>query len=148
MKADRIARLSIEKFEAGNVDVDAFDHEAHVYIAWLYLKTFPRAQAAARFCAALRRLTERVGVPARYHETISRFFLELIARRRDTAAARDWPAFRRENDDLCSGAAELLQRHYSPELLSSERARTSFVMPDRRVEQTALRTGLRSRPDR
>jgi hypothetical protein len=49
---------------------------------------------------------------------------------------------------LCSGAAELLQRHYSPELLSSERARTSFVMPDRRVEQTALRTGLRSRPDR
>ena len=134
MKADQLAQLSIESFETGNVDVGAFDHESHVYIAWLYLQTFPRAQAADRFCTALRRLTERIGVPAKYHETISRFFLELIARRRDTAAARDWPAFRRDNDDLCSGAAELLQRHYSPELLWSVRARTSFVMPDRRVE--------------
>jgi hypothetical protein len=134
MKADRFAQLSIENFETGNVDVDAFDHEAHVYIAWLYLKTFPRAQAADRFCAALRRLTERAGAPAKYHETISRFFLGLIARRRDTSGAADWPAFHRENDDLCKGAAGLLQRHYSPELLSSVRARTSFVMPDLRVE--------------
>ena len=134
MIADRFAQLSIENFETGNVDVGAFDHEAHVYIAWLYLETLPRAQAADRFCAALQRLTERVGVPAKYHETISRFFLGLIARRRDTSGAADWPSFCRENDDLCKGAAELLQRHYSPELLSSDRARTSFVIPDRRVE--------------
>ena len=27
--------LSIEAFESGSIDAEAFDHESHVYIAWL-----------------------------------------------------------------------------------------------------------------
>ena len=133
MNAATHARLSVAAFEAGEIDVDAFDHEAHVYVAWLYLEQFPPEQAADRFCAALRRLTERLGLSGKYHETISRFFLQLIADRRDAAPGDAWPAFRRKNEDLCSGAAALLDRHYSRELLSSDRARVEYVTPDRRV---------------
>jgi hypothetical protein len=131
VNARKLGRLSVESFESGAIDVDAFDHEAHVYIAWCYFEAFPPALAADRFCAALQRLTGKIGVPDKYHETITRFFLHLIAERRGYEPEEDWPAFRRRNKDLCSGAAALLQYHYSQELLSSDRARVSFVSPDR-----------------
>lgn len=127
------ARLSVESLESGTIDVDAFDHEAHVYVAWCYFAEFPPELAADRFCGAFRRLTEKIGAPDKYHETITRFFLQLIAERRGNDPAEGWPAFRRSNEDLCSAAAVLLHRHYSQELLSSDRARGSFVMPDRRA---------------
>jgi hypothetical protein len=123
--------VSIENFESGVVDPDRFDHEAHVYVAWLYLKAFPRRMAADRYCAALRRLTEKVGVPGKYHETITRFLLQQIAERYAAAPHEGWSEFRLRNDELCSGAAAILQRHYSRELLSSESARAAFLMPDR-----------------
>jgi hypothetical protein len=133
MNAGTLARLSVVGFESGRIDIDAFDHEAHVYVAWLYLAQYPPEEAADRFCAALRRLTEQLGQTGKYHETISRFFLQVIAERRDAAPADAWPAFRRKNEDLCSGAAAVLDRHYSRELLSSDRARAEFLTPDRRV---------------
>ena len=37
MNAGTLARLSVVGFESGRIDIDAFDHEAHVYVAWLYL---------------------------------------------------------------------------------------------------------------
>jgi hypothetical protein len=126
-------QLSVQRFEAGTIDPEAFDHEAHVYVGWLYLKAFPRPEAGDRFCAALRRLTVRLGIPDKYHETITRFFLQLIAERYAAAPQDDWRKFRARNDDLCGGAGALLGRHYSPELLASDRARRSFVAPDRRA---------------
>ena len=29
---------TIEAMEAGTIDPDAFDHEAHIHVAWLYLE--------------------------------------------------------------------------------------------------------------
>jgi hypothetical protein len=32
--------FTIDAFERGEIDPEAFDHEAHVYMAWLYLERF------------------------------------------------------------------------------------------------------------
>ena len=73
--------LDIHAFEAGHIDPADFDHAAHVYVAWLYLQQTSLAEAIARFTAALRQLTARAGADARYHETITWFFLIVIAER-------------------------------------------------------------------
>lgn len=94
------AYFTIERFESGDIDPARFDHEAHIYVAWLYLSSLPREQAIARFDEALQRLTRRIGAAARYNATITWLFLLLIAeRRRDD---EDWPTFRLRNDDLFS----------------------------------------------
>jgi len=123
--------LSIDSFEAGTVDAESFDHEAHIYVAWLYLDRYPLADAIGRFTDALRRLTIHLGVPDKYHETISWLFMLLIAERRSAIATQDWSSFRRRNDDLFVGAIDVLRRYYSEELLWSKQARNSFVLPDR-----------------
>lgn len=129
MNAALTDSLTIERFESGQVDSQYFDHEAHVYVGWLYVRNFELTDAIRRFTAALRCLTTALGVPGKYHATISWFFLLLIAER---AVDDDtWLTFRARNLDLIHGSKATLARYYSERLLSSMRARQRFVLPDR-----------------
>lgn len=123
--------FSVDSLEAGTLDVGNFDHEAHVYLAWLFLEEFPLTEAITRFSSALQRLTAKLGVPGKYHATITWFFLLLIAERREAAARQDWFCFRRDNADLFSTDRNIIGRYYSNDLLDSERARGTFVLPDK-----------------
>ncbi len=129
MNAARQPRLSIEQFEAGDIDAERFDHEAHVYMGWLYVQAFDFADAVARFDAALRRLTARLGVPGKYHATIPWLVLVLINERAEPDES--WDAFKSRNADLMRDSKATLQRYYSDTLLSSDAARQHFVLPDR-----------------
>ena len=91
-------QLTIERFEAGDIDPATFDHEAHIYVAWQYIGTYARDDAIARFDGALRRLTEKIGATEKYNATITWLFLLLIAER--ARAGEDWFAFRTRNSDL------------------------------------------------
>ena len=130
MNAVVLPDFTVEAFEFGNVDPEAFDHEAHVYVAWLYLEQFPPSAALAKFDAALRRLTARLGIPGKYNATITWFFLLLIGERRAADPGADWYRFCRRNGDLI-GDGGILERYYRRETLASDRARRSFVLPDR-----------------
>jgi len=122
--------FTVDAFENGMIDPDTFDHEAHVYIAWLYLERFPLLEAIAKFDEALRRLTASLDIPGKYHATITWFFMLLIAERRNNGPDSDWVRFRRDNDDLVSDGG-ILQRYYDSETLASDRARLTFVLPNR-----------------
>ncbi len=121
--------MTIADFEASRIDAEAFDHEAHVYMAWLYLQAFELVDAIARFDAALRRLTRQLGVPQKYHATITWLFLLLINERR--RADEDWSSFRERNGELIENSRSTLERYYSEALLFSDDARQHFVLPDR-----------------
>lgn len=123
------AAISIEDFECGDVDSRQFDHEAHVFVAWSYLQKYELEESIRRFCAALRRLTKKLGVESKYHETITWFFLILIAER--ITKSQDWLTFKRRNPDLFGRQPSIISAYFSGERLGSDIARTQFVMPDR-----------------
>lgn len=129
MNAVAEPQLGIEQFEAGDIDAESFDHEAHVYMGWLYVQAFDLADAVARFDSALRRLTERLGVPGKYHATITWLFLLLINER--TIPNESWYTFKSRNEDLLRDSKATLQRYYSDALLFSDEARQHFVLPDK-----------------
>jgi hypothetical protein len=131
MSAVSAPHWTIESLESATIDAEAFDHEAHIYVGWLYLERYPLAEAIEQFTNALRRLTRKLGVPGKYHETISWFYLLLIEERRSVSTRNDWFTFRRENNDLFCRDDNIIERYYSKELISSNRARQSFVLPDR-----------------
>lgn len=129
--------FDVDAFERGEIDAEAFDHEAHVYLAWRYLERFPLPVALEKFDAALRRLTVQLGVPGKYHATITWFFLLLIAERRGAEPKADWFRFRQRNPELFESG--VLGRYYRRQTLASGRARRSFVLPDRGVDRFADR---------
>lgn len=121
--------LSIEQFEAGQVDAEQFDHEAHVHIAWLYVRTYGLAEALSRIDEALRQLTRKLGVPDKYHATITWLYMVLINERRKTD--EPWAVFCERNRDLIAGGKATLQHYYSEGRLFSDAAREHFVLPDK-----------------
>ena len=90
--------ITLEQYERGDVDPALFDHEAHVYISWLYVSRFGRQEAITRFDAALRRLVTKIEAEDKYNAMITWLFLVLIADR--VRNGEDWPAFRSRNIDL------------------------------------------------
>jgi len=123
--------VSIEAFENASLDAEAFDHEAHVYVAWQYLEQWSLIEATDRFCKAIRRLTIKLGAETKYHETITCFFMQLVNERRQADVQAGWLPFRAKNIDLISDAGKTLARYYSKELLGSDLARQQYLLPDR-----------------
>jgi len=122
---------SIAEFEALDFDAARFDHEAHVCVAWRYLQHCDALTAIARYGATLRQLTAKLGMPGKYHETITWFYLLAVAERAVGEAATDWSRFKSTAPELFAAHPGFVERYYSAELLGSEQARARFVLPDR-----------------
>lgn len=123
--------ISIEAFEKGTIDPELFDHEAHLFIAWSYVQQYELKESIDRFCAALRRQTKKLGIEAKYHETLSWFFIILIAERQSESGSNNWQTFKRRNADLLATGPSIVRDYYSDGRIGSTIARTQFVMPDR-----------------
>lgn len=120
----------VEAFENATLAAAAFDHEAHVLVAWHYLRDLTLLEAIARFTRAIKRLTQQLGLAGKYHETLTCFYLLKIAERRQANPHADWRAFKAANPDLFARRPRLIDRYYSKRLLESQAARRSFVLPD------------------
>ena len=122
----------IRSFEAGEEPAGGFHHAEHVRVAWWYLRQHPWPEALARFGAALRRFAAAQGKPNLFHETITTAFVLVINQRLDDADRHaPWTDFVAQNPDLLTWRPSVLDRYYRPDTLQSERARRSFVLPDR-----------------
>ena len=73
--------LTLSAFEAAEIDAEAFDHERHIYIGWLYLQNLDLGASITRFSKALSKITKKFGCEDKYHETITWAFMILIAER-------------------------------------------------------------------
>jgi hypothetical protein len=122
----------VRSFEAGEEPAGGFHHAEHVRVAWWYLRQHPWPEALSRFGAALRRFAAAQGKPNLFHETITTAFVLVINQRLDDADRRaPWTEFASHNPDLLTWRPSVLDRYYRPDTLQSERARRSFLLPDR-----------------
>jgi hypothetical protein len=119
----------ITAFEA--LEVEDFHHADHVRLAWCYLRELPLLGAIDRFTTSLKRFATHHGKPELYHETITWAYLLVIHERMNGETSFD--EFRDANADLFQWKPSVLESYYRTETLGSDRARRTFVMPDRNV---------------
>jgi hypothetical protein len=119
-------------FESTALAPGSFRHRHHVRMAWILLERHPVLEVLARFTAGLRGLAAAAGQPGLYHETITWAYVLLVNERRAATGAEGWPAFAARHPDLLLWKPSVLEaRYYREETLWSERARATFVLPDR-----------------
>jgi len=121
---------TIEEFEAHAFAIDSFDHEAHVYVAWLYLQRYDLLTSIDRFRTTLIRLTENLGMPGKYHETITWFYMIVVAESLVGNSKSGWECFKRQNPALFRRNPSVIRDFYSEERLMSDAARATFLLPD------------------
>ena len=104
-----------------------FDHRQHVKFAWTVLGESP-ASAPSIVSDEIKRFAD-AHAPGRFHETITQFWVALVAHTREVAKQdSDFDAHVARFPVLLDKSA--LGRHYSGTALGSEQARSAFVEPD------------------
>src|ERR1051325_10743665 len=115
--------------ERGDIANASFHHLSHIHVAWVYLsESKSAAQATAKMRRTLQKFTASLGQAEKYHETITRFWIELLARMRVANPALSL-------EQIVQAEPQLLEKnfaleYYSPEILFSDRARRFWVEPD------------------
>jgi hypothetical protein len=116
-------------FETQSVDPAAFRHREHVYVAWCYLRALPPEDALARYVGNLRKLTAALGVPHKFHATMTWAYVILIHEAMQGGADETFDALCARRPDLLDHAAGAIHRHYRADELASDAARARFVLP-------------------
>ncbi len=106
-----------------------FSHREHLELVWSYLRMYPAEEAQRAVASAIRHVASAHGAPDKYHETITRCWVHLVAVHRAGSRAESFDEFISGNEGLLD--RRLLDGHYSPERLSSVQARTGWTEPDR-----------------
>ncbi len=119
-------------FENCTLPNEAFHHEEHVRVAFLYLRRYSALQPLERFSAALQRFAAAHGKTTLYNETVTWAYLLLIRERMARAGwTQSWPEFRAGNTDLFDRNRDILKKYYQTETLQSQLAKGTFLFPDR-----------------
>lgn len=100
----------VRAFERGDIANADFHHASHLRLALAYLEeSASEDEAAERMASALRRFATAAGHPEKYHHTITRFWMRMVARLLDK---------------------NLPLAYYSHERLWSDQARHGWLEPD------------------
>ena len=117
-------------FESGRLPKEAFDHRAHVRLAYLYLVRHGFDDAMQRMRAGLQAFIRHHGIPpAKYHETLTKSWLMAVHHfmaRSSVAASAD--EFIAANPRLLD--SKIMLTHYQAATLFSDSARAAFLEPD------------------
>jgi len=124
-------REVVRKFERCQYAAEEFTHVRHLTVACWYLCTLPEKEALDRMREGLLRFTAHHGKHG-YHETITRFWIELLADHLGHMPAGMSLTDKTNNALEHHGNKEVLFSFYSRERVMSERARRAWVEPDRR----------------
>jgi hypothetical protein len=120
----------LREFEACRTAPDAFNHAAHVKLAYLYLCANPPEIAAQAMKASLQTCIAHCGIDAsKFHETITKAWV-LAVHHFMTKASTDCPsasAFMAAHPELLDSRIMLT---HSAETLFSPDARRAFAQPD------------------
>ena len=106
-----------------------FRHREHINLAFYAVRRYGMPEAVGRVCGWIRQVAAYHRAPQKYHYTVSRAWVELVAHH--VAAepdCADFADFAERNPALLD--KRLLARHYRSTTLASPQARRGWVEPD------------------
>jgi hypothetical protein len=120
-------------FEALLADVmsrsERFGHRQHIELTWLAVRAFGVAAATDLVSTGIQQTARYAGVPQKYHVTISRAWVELVAHHGLAAGSpTTFDEFAARFPALLD--KRLVARHYRSTTLASDAARRAWVEPD------------------
>jgi hypothetical protein len=68
----------VSAFENASIEPARFRHREHLYVAWCYLRESSLEDALERYVRGLRALTSALGVPEKFHATLTWAYVTLL----------------------------------------------------------------------
>jgi hypothetical protein len=106
-----------------------FGHRQHINLAFLAVRRYGMPDATGKICTWIRQITTYERAPQKYHHTVSRAWVEIVAHHVDAdPECTDFDTFAGRNPPLLD--KRLLSRHYRSATLAAQPARLGWVEPD------------------
>jgi hypothetical protein len=118
-------------FEEATLDPAKFHHREHLFVAWCYLRALPLEEALARFAGNLRRLVNTLGVPQKFHATVTWGYFVLVDEAMQRTPGAGFDELLVVNPALLEKNSGALLAYYERAQLDSPEARARFVLPKR-----------------
>jgi hypothetical protein len=120
----------VRGLESGTTPAVDFPHRSHLTVATWYLANATVAEALEKMRASILNFLDHYGIEGKYNETITRFWLVLVARCLQDIGPQHSAieCTNRVIEEL--GDSRLMFEYYSEELLWSEQAKNEWVEPD------------------
>jgi len=133
----------LQRFEAA--ELADFRHVDHVRAAWAYVERDGPDRALTSMLEGIQRFANAKGQTSKFHYTLTRAWVALIVDARARyPGARTAPALMAACPLLMD--AHAIERFYSAATLGSDRARASWIEPDRSPVTAAIPVGAGGSP--
>jgi hypothetical protein len=109
-------------------EAERFGHRQHVQLTWLAVRRHGTKAAIDIVSEGIRETATYAGRPQKYHATVSRAWVELVAHHLEEMPEAGFEEYVDHNPALLD--KRLLTRFYSSRALASAPARTGWVEPD------------------
>ena len=118
-----------QAFLAGAIPPGEFHHRDHLRLAWCLVRQRGEHDATTAITSGIQRYATHHGQAAKYHETMTRFWVRLVAHARATRPElASFESFMAAFPWLLDKG--LPYRHWSREAMDSPAARAAWVEPD------------------
>ncbi|RUS91311.1 hypothetical protein EGW08_000925 [Elysia chlorotica] len=126
--------IFLKAFEDATLPFEDWTHQAHLRMAWNYIKEHGKEGAVPYIKLGIQKFNERNQdkVSTGYHETITMFFIHLVSDAivQSVYANETFESFLTNNGHLLD--KDILLQYYSIETLHQELARNKFIPPDKK----------------
>src|SRR5882672_10812027 len=106
-----------------------FRHRQHIHLAFLAVRRYGMPEATTRICDWIQHIAAYERAPQKYHHTVSRAWVEIVAHHADADPdCADFGIFAERHPALLD--KRLLARHYRSSTLAAAPACSGWVEPD------------------
>lgn len=127
-------QLSDQEFETqfsrGDFPPYLFTHEAHLRLAWIYLKKYQLLDACDKVCADISNFDGIHGNGTKFNKTLTVASVKVVHHFMLKTKSPDFKHFLVTHPRLEEAFKELLEQHYSNEVFSNKMAKTTYIEPD------------------
>ncbi|VDI74214.1 Hypothetical predicted protein [Mytilus galloprovincialis] len=122
--------IFIKAFEDATLPYEDWTHEAHLRMAWTYITEYGKEKATPFIREGIQHFNEqnKDKVKFGYHETITGFYISIVADSVNRTSALTFDEFITKNSFLFD--KNVISKYYTKDRLYSDDARHSFVTPD------------------
>ncbi len=119
-----------QRFENCSLEPSLFNHEAHLRLAWYYIKEFGVEKAIKKTCASIKQFDLVHGKGDKFHTTVTVASVKMVYHFMQKSQNFDFQTFMHKFPRLKIAFKELLDQHYGIDIFSNEEARVRYINPD------------------
>jgi len=120
----------IQVFESNQLTEELFNHEAHLRLAWIYIRSYGVNLAIERTQSQLKSYVKFLGAEDIYNTTLTIAGVKVVNHFMLKAQSNNFSDFLLEFPRLKSNFKELIESHYSVDIFNSPNAKAEYLQPD------------------